>query len=767
MINLIGLSVGMTCAVLIFLWVTNEMTVDGYHSEAGNIYRITNSIQVNSAETWRWESSPMPMAEAAKREIPEVRSSARLLSMGTTAVKVNNKLFSEEKVAFVDNSWFDLFDYKFLSGDHFRSDPSGIILTESLARKYFGNIDAVGNSININERKYVVRGIIEDYQANSSFQYNILLPMDAHLSAAGAGANETSWGNFGYISFLQLAANADPGFITKKLNEILVRNKGDNSVVASLQPLRDMYFEEGLQSSEMVHGNKRITYIFTALAFLLILTACINYVNLTTAKASLRSKEVGVRKISGANRISLFGQFMMESLLISILALIVSLAFINLSLPVFNFLVGQDFSQPFQSANTWGVLLGTLLFTTILNGIYPAVLLSSFKPIHAFKGMAMSHLKDIYLRKGLVVFQFSLSVILIIATVIIFKQLDFLQHSNPGYNSSQVIALEVPFDDKNENLYKSFKNELKAQSSIGGVSITGSPVVDLNSSSSGNVDWDGRDTAFNPSLVPFNADADFKNVLDLQMKKGVWFSAGTDLPEYILNETAVSEFRIQEPLIGQRFSMDGIPGQIIGVVRDFHYKSLHEKIRPMVIRNAAEKGSFLHIKLNTHNTARALADVETSWKKFFPSQAFNYSFLDDTFNKTYKDDIKTSRVIFIFSIIVILISVLGLFGLATFTAQRRTKEIGVRKVLGASVTNIIIMLSREFIKLILLSVIIACPIVWYFANEWLQNFAYRIEIHWWIFVLSAITAIGIAFITVIYHAIKAARSNPVENLRTE
>lgn len=776
-INLFGLSVGMTAAVLILFWVQNETTFNSYHPGAENIYRITNSIKVNANDTWVWESSPMPMADAAKKEIPQIETSARLLSIPKVNININNKLFSEEKSAYVDKNWFSIFHYDFVSGNPvaFNQNPFSLILTETKAKKYFGNDNAIGKVIRIDNKNFTVQAVIKNNPSNSSFQFDILMQLDAYLSDTETRKNAESWNNFGYLTFLKLRTDANPSLVTNKLNKILINNKKDNTIVSSLQPLKNMYFEDGLQSSELVHGNKKTTYIFSALALLLLITACINYVNLTTAKASLRAKEVSVRKIVGAQRIGLFYQFIAESLMVSLFALMITLLLIQLSLPAFNALTEKHFFLSITSITVWKVLLGTLLFATVLNGAYPAALLSSFKPLNVFRGKSILKVQDSSFRKGLVVFQFSLSVMLIIGTMVIFKQLHFLQKSNPGYNASQVVSLEIPFntyfsikDDEKETFFKSLKQEMLSQSSIAGVASAGSPIVELNSLSTGNADWDGRDTNYNPSIAQFSADEDFEKVLGLQMKDGRWFMRGnTDRHNYILNETAIQQFNLDKPVIGQRFTWGGDTGQVIGVVKDFHYKSMHEKIGPMVIQNNKGSGLFLYIKTNPGNIIQALHAAENSWKKFFPAEPFNYTFLDDTFNNVYKADIKVSQIILTFSIITIIISALGLFGLAAFTAEQRTKEIGIRKVLGATVINITTLLSKNFVKLVLIAIVIASPVAYLAMYKWLQDFAYRINIGWSIFIAAGATVLFIALFTVSFQAIKAAVANPVKSLRTE
>jgi ABC-type antimicrobial peptide transport system permease subunit len=779
-INLFGLSIGMTAAVFIFLWVQNELSFDNYHPAKENIYRITNAIHVSKDETWVWETSPMLLGQMGVKEIPEVQkyASAVINSWGGPVFNINHKLFSEKTSAWVDKSWFNIFHYDFIAGNAaaFANNPFGIILTESKAKKFFGNANVIGQVILADTVSYTVQGVIKDNPVNSSFKFDILMQMDGRLSNPAVLKNDKSWGNFNYLTFLQLRADANKRLVETKLNNIINSNRSNHNDDVSLQPLNGMYFETDLQSSDLPHGNKKTTYIFSLLGILLLVTACINYVNLTTAKASLRAKEVSVKKIVGAKRTHLFLQFITESLTISVFALLISIVLVRLCLPLFNSVTEENFQLPLASVTMWKVLIGTLIFSTVLNGLYPALMLSSFKPLNVFRGTSILKLSDGAVRKSLVVFQFALSVILIAGAIVIYKQLKFIQTTNPGYNVSQVMSLQIPYkaydnfkDQKERSLFFiNLQNELRAKSSIASICSGGSEIVNVGGASSGNADWDGRDTAFNPTIAQLSVDADFKNFFGLQLQSGRWFKQGTeDFHNYILNETAATLFHMHKPLIGQRFTYGGDTGQIIGVVKDFHYKSMHEKIGPLVLSNNQGYDSYLFLKTVPGNLAKSISDAESVWAKFIPDQPFSFTFLDDSFNKLYKSDIKTSQLIFSFSVIAIILSAMGLFGLAAFTTEQRTKEIGIRKVLGASMQQITTLLSKEFVMLVLIAIVIATPIAALVMNEWLQDFAYRTPLTAWIFIAAGSLAILIALISVSLHSIKAAIANPVKSLRTE
>ncbi|MEI9908196.1 MAG: FtsX-like permease family protein [Bacteroidota bacterium] len=430
---------------------------------------------------------------------------------------------------------------------------------------------------------------------------------------------------------MKLRSDASQPLVGTKLNDIINKNRTNHNDKVSIQPLNGMYFESNIQYSSMPHGSKKTTYIFSILGLLLLVTACINYVNLTTAKASLRAKEVSVRKIIGAERKHLFFQFIAESLTISLLSLAVTLVLIQLCLPYFNTITEKQFELPVSSIAMWKVLSGTLLFATILNGIYPAALLSSFRPLNVFRGRSVLKMRDGAVRKGLVVFQFSLSMILIMGAIVIYRQLQYIQTTNPGYTVSQVMSLQIPSKsfrflkpEARQTFLTSIKQELQSQSSIALVSSGGNEIVDVSSASSGNSDWDGRDTTYNPTIAHLSVDADFQKMFGLQMKQGYWFSAGNeDLNNYILNETAAAEFNMHQPIIGQRFTWGGDTGKVIGVVKDFHYKSLHEKIGPMVLSNNQGGDAFLFIKTIPGNIPKAVSAAGAVWAKFIPSEPFD------------------------------------------------------------------------------------------------------------------------------------------------
>jgi len=772
-INVIGLSVGMTAAILIFLWVQNEVTFDNYHKDANNIYRLTTNLK---SEGWIWETTPLLLADAVKSEVPEIESTARLYTSAMPIFNINNNLSYEKNCAFVDADWFKIFHYDFIKGSAaaFAHDPNSIILTASEAKKYFGNHDALGKVIRADTLNLVVKAIVADAPANSSFQYTSFIPLSDFLLDKHRRENDEQWGNANYITFIKLRPGTNVPAVTKKVTNVLQQRSGDTEkeTAISLVNLKDMHFETDLQSAVFVTGNKTATYIFSVLGILLLLIACINYVNLTTAKASLRAKEVSIRKIVGANRFNLFYQFLAEALLVSCIALIVTLVLVKFYLPEFNSITGKNFELPLASATLWRITGLTLLTAFILNSVYPALVLSSFKPLNVFKGFTVLKLKDSYLRKALVTVQFTIAVALIAGTIVIYKQMQFIQQSNPGYNKSQVLVTHIPpgvdFRKKKE-IVSAIKQDLLTQSSIQNVSLANQTILNIGSYSTGSADWDGHDTTFNPKIAQLSTDADFAATMQLQMKEGRWFRQNdeADKKNVVLNEEAIKELKIHQPYIGQRFTWKGKQGQIIGIVKDFKYKSLHDKTGPLVAFQAPDWYNTFMIRVAPNSASKAIAALQNTWKKILPGNPVEYNFLDDTFNQLYKDDQRASTLILVFAIIAVAISCLGLFGLATFAAEQRTKEIGIRKVLGATVANITTLISKDFIKLVCIAIVIATPLSFLAMNKWIQSFAYRINIGSWIFVVAGLIALLIALITVSFQAIKAAIANPVKSLRSE
>lgn len=780
-INVAGLGIGMAAAILIAIWVQNEMSYDSSEPDAAHIYRVTSIWPMSPTETWRLNSSQYVLADAALKEIPEIEDVTRIRpkDYANTNFHIGQKIIQEKKVTRVDDHWFKMFHYDFVDGSPtaFNKNLYSLILTQSAAKKFFGTDHAVGKLVRIDKTTYQVEGVVKDNSVNTSFDYDVFIPIAALLTDPEEFKQSMDWGSSNYNIFFKLKPGTNIARVSAQLTAIEHRNyKGElikDKTSYSLINIRGMHFEEGLLSYTFKHGSKMITNVFIALSVLLLLTACINYVNLTTARASVRSKEVSVRKIVGAGRWQLFSQFMSESFLVSLIAIALSFVLVQLCMPWFKDFTGKNFNEPIFLPLAWRIVGITLLVSFILNGLYPALLLSSFQPLRVFRGKTILNFKDSGLRKALVVVQFTISVVLIVGTLVIYRQLKYVESTDLGYDRSHVFSVNIPYSAFGNDYWKNappilaaIKQEMKQNSAIASISLANN-FVDDNARSTHAFDWDGRPTEFNPTFTPFSADPDFQRVMKLKMADGRWFSNSVgDNHNVVLNETAVRLTNLHKPYIGQRFVHQGDTGVVIGVVKDFHYASLHDKIGPMIISNGQHWFSA-YIKTAPGNTQAAIAAAQKVMKKFVPDEPFDFHFVDEDYNKLYQSEHQSSVLIGLFAGIAILVSALGLMGLAAFAAEQKVKEIGIRKVLGASVQHIVSLLSVDFVKMVVIASVIAFPIAWWAMDKWLKDFAYKIDLSWWIFAVSGATALIIALITISYQTIRAAVTNPVKSLRSE
>lgn len=778
LINVAGLSIGIAATVMIVLWVQNEMSFDRFEPDAANTYLIKASLSITKTETWQWENSQYILGEHVKAELPEVTNLARLQAhYGNLTMHLGDRIITEKQSAYVDVHWFDLFRYDLINGSFtdFNNNPFSLVLTQSAARRYFGEGDAIGKVLRIDTNNYQVRAVVKDYPANSSFRFNVLLPIAAKMAEPNEKKNALQWGNYNYLTFLKLRPGTNTQTLASKLLSILRTNRKDDkgNTRFSLLPLSAIHFETDLMNSILIHGNRTIVNVFLVMAALLLVTACINYVNLTTARSSLRSKEVSVRKIVGAGKAQLFGQFMAESFLVSLLAVVVALLLVLAATPWFRTFTDRSFGDPLTSGVVWLIVGGTLLVSFLLNGLYPAFLLASFQPLSVFRGRSLLAIKDVSLRRILVVTQFTISVILIAGTLVIYRQMNYIQSMDPGYNRSEVFSFSFPWwsiphvdFNKSDQLMATVKTQLQAESATSNVATGGDNLVNFDSSSSGSFDWPGRDKDFKPAFAPLSVDPDLARLLELKIKQGRWFNnSPADRHNVLLNETALNMIALRGNPIGQRFIHQGDTGVIIGVVKDFHFRSLHDKIGPMILTENNPSGFY--IKAAKGNAAAAIAAATKVWKQYFPDTPFDYTFLDDAYHNLYQAEQQQSLLITVFALIAVFISALGLLGLAAFAAEQKVKEIGIRKVLGASVADIMTLLSTDFIKMVLIATLIGCPVAWWAMNKWLQGFAYREGLSWWLFALSGGIALLIALVTVSFQSVKAALSNPVNSLRNE
>lgn len=777
-INIGGLAVGMAVAVLMLIWVQNELSFDTYHEKSDRIRQIVTHNKVNKEETWHWSTTPMLLAEQLK-QLPEVEAVTRVTSpfWNGASMKVGENLSIEKKVACVDNNWFEVFDYPLVDGsfNEFTKNLRSIALTESKAMQLFGETKVIGNIIRIDTLDYLVRAVFKDNPTNSSFQFDFLLPMAAYLSNPKTFENDSNWGNFNYETFILVKSNANLSKLDQKVTRVLqIARKDektgelDNKITLETEPIAAIHMDGIERFTETPRGDAKTTYIFLALAFIILITACINYVNLATARASLRAKEVSVKKIIGAEYFQLFAQFMVESVLMCVLALGIALCLVYALLPVFNDLADKQFILNLTDPTLWTVLLSTTLLAILLTGIYPAILLSSFQPIRALRGFNVLKSNNSSFRKTLVVVQFVVSSVFLIATLVVFQQIKFVRDMKLGYEKANMFEFTIPWNIKSKVDINTVKSRLLTESSIEAITNASQNIVDIKSTHSGSLDWDGRPEDFQPTVSQLSVEHNYQKVFGLKLANGRWFEENniTDKENVVLNEAAVKKFNIKRP-IGKRFHLHGRKGIIVGVVKDFHFKSLHEQIGPLVIFNADGWRSGVFVKPVKGKEKEAIKAAEKLWAEFIPTRPLEYHFLNETYDRLYNSEQRIATLFNAFAIVAIFVSCLGLFGLAAFAAEQRTKEIGIRKVLGASVSSITMLLSSDFLKLVGIAFIVASPLSYYFMNKWLQDFAYHINIEWWFYVIIGLLIIAVAIVTVGYQSIRAALTNPVKSLKAE
>lgn len=770
-INITGLAIGLAVGILILLWVQDELSYDSFHRNAGDIYKINSHIGTGtSAQVW--EGAPGPLTLFSK-QIPEVVNAVRINEISESLLfKYGDKKFNESNLAFVDPTFFSVFDFKLLEGDAGNpfTNINSIVITSSEARKYFGNTDPVGKILSTEQGNFTVTAVVRDFPENSSFRYNMLLPMGWYAREFAASGGNGNWktmdedlGNYYFHIYLQLKKDGSAETVAKKISQLYIdKRKGDADAknnFFTLQPLQSLHLITPDGNTSALQTVK----IFLVVAVLILIIACINYVNLSTARSILRSREVSVRKIIGAARKQLFVQFVIESLVLFLFASAVAFLIIYLLFPLYNQISGKHLLFSFANREVWLVVGFALLGTLALASIYPALQLSSFKPIQALKGKLSLGLGNSFLRKGLVVIQFIFSVSLIIATIVISRQLKYIRQKDLGFDKEHVFAFGLK--DEMHSHFEAFRNELLKQPGVLGVASINGTVAGVNGTT-GDTYWDGKETNRTFLIHPNAIDKDLIPLLKMKIVEGSNFTgSNADSAHFILNETAVRQAGIKDP-VGKSFTLWQNKGTIIGVVKDFNYASLKKAIEPSIFYyDGACWG--MYVKTTARDASKAVAGAAKTWRQYSSDFPFDYSFLDDDFNRMYKNDQRIGTLFNVFAIVAILISCLGLFGLATYTAHVKTKQIGIRKVLGASVTSIIGLLAREFILLVLVAFVIASPITWFGMNKWLQDFAYRISISWWMFLITGILAVMIALFTVGFQAIRAAIANPVKSLRTE
>ncbi len=786
-INIIGLAVGLTTCLLIMLYVVDELSYDRYNDKADKIYRVNNEVKFGGNYV-DLAVAPAMMGPTMVKEFPQVEQYTRIRWYGSFLVRKGNENLKEGKVAYGDSTLFDVFTLPMLAGDPKTAlkEPHSLVITETMAKKYFNRIDVVGKNLVINDTgNYKITGVIKDIPAQSHFNFDFFVPFTENEDS-----RSDNWLSENYNTYILLKKNADAAKLEPGLNKMMDRyvgpelkniinlslddfKKTGGYVRASLTPLTDIHLHSNKTGELWGNGNIQFVYIFSAIALFILLIACVNFMNLSTARSANRAKEVGVRKVLGSLKKNLIQQFLTESVMISFIALLLAILLAWLLLPYFNQLAGKNIQvnslfQPFMLASL--VLL--MIAVGLLAGSYPAFFLSAFQPIVVLKGKLATGFKRSWLRNALVVFQFFISIILIIGTVVIYNQLNYIRNKDIGFNRNQVLIINNT--DALRDHAITFKNELLQLSGIQNATMSGYLPVNYNRSNDAFFTSPTLDPKTGMSMQKWAVDENYLPTLDIKLLQGRNFSPQflTDSTGVIINEAAAKFLGSKDLLNKKLYRIEDIQTKkigeyhIIGVIKNFNFSSLRDVITPLGLLLRKDNGN-ISVRISTANIPSVIAEIKNKWQAMAPDQPFDYSFMDEQFNSLYTTEQRIGRIFITFAILAILIACLGLFGLVTYAAEQRTKEIGIRKVLGANVANIVTMISKDFLKLVLIASMIAFPVARWTMNKWLQDFAYRISIGWWVFAIAGASAIVIALITVSFQAIKAAIANPVKSLKTE
>jgi putative ABC transport system permease protein len=763
-INVAGLSAGLLCVVFIYLWVSDELRMNNYNETTSSVYQVMTNIKNDGVITW--ETTPGVLAEELTKSIPEVKQVVRLMNNGDQLVQIDDKSFLE-KGLFGDEQVFDMFGFPVTAGDQTHPVPNknSIALSQALATRIFGNDDPIGKTLRIQKSYDVtVTSVFADLPQHSSIQFQFILPYEIYKEQRADGYN---WGNFDHPTYITFHPEANVAEASQKINEHLdklnLSEDGRDWVDFYLQPFSERYLNATFENGAPAGGRIQYVQIFLIVAGFILLIACINFMNMATAKASSRAKEVGVRKVIGAERKNLIFQFIAESMLISLVAMTLAVAAAYTLLPLFNVLVSKNIaSVELINAQFLMYSLVIVMITGLLAGSYPAFFLSAYNPASVLKGTLYSAFSGAALRKTLVVFQFTLTVVLVASALVIYKQVNFIQHKNLGYNRESIVQFSARGAVAQN--FNAFRNEVLKNPAIKSVSKSNQSLVEVQNQTS-SVTWPGKP---DDAIIYFRAvvmDFGTLETLEFALKDGRFFSTESDTGAFIITEKTVATMGLKNP-VGTRISLWGNEGTVVGVVNDFHSRSLTEQIDPIVFYCQPNWTNQVYAKVQGSNE-EALQTLAAVYKKFSPEYPFEYKFMDESFDKLYASERTTGKLAFGFTLLAIVISGLGLLGLAAYTAERRKKEISIRKVLGASVGSLISMMSRDFAFLSIIATVIGCPVAYYLMGQFLQRYQYHTELSWEVFAITAVSVLTLSLVTVIGQVTRAALSNPVNSLRSE
>jgi putative ABC transport system permease protein len=766
-INIAGLALGLTCSLLILLWVLDEYSVDAFHKNNPQLYYVYEKDYENGKVLGSYNTQGL-LADELKAKIPQIKCASEIERSTFIGFEAGNKILKKNGV-FAGNDFFTMFSYPLIHGTTpaLLNGINAIAISRKMAEEFFGSPgNAVGKTIRYaNNEDLIVTGVFDNVPANSTIQFDFVRSWEAFMIQNTWAKN---WGNRSPSTVIQLQSHANPDKVQTDIKDFIHRYlpTGESRIELGLQPYQEKYLHETFSNGSPDGGRIEYVRLFSIVAIIILLIACINFMNLSTARSIHRSKEVGVRKVLGAARFRLIVQFSGEALLLTFFAIAIAVLLTGLLLPVFNWLSGKQIVFPLQQSFFWLWLLCLLIITSLLAGSYPALFMSSLQPIQILKNKMKFGARSIFFRQSLVVVQFTLSIIFIVAMIVIYRQVNYVQTKNLGFNRDNLVY--IPLEGDLTGKYNLFKEKASTIPGILAVSRMRQTPTGYDHHK-GGITWPGKDPNDKEEIADVIVGYDFVKTLQLKLKEGRDFSTnyGTDSTNFLVNEAMVKKMGYENP-VGKKLSWESEEGTIIGVLYDFHFYSMHKAIDPMVIRlNEKQKYWTALVRIEAGKTKDALAALQKISKEINPKTPFVYDFADEQYAKLYSNEQLMSRLANCFAVIAIFISCLGLFGLAIFSVEQRTKEIGVRKVLGASASNILSMLTANFLKPVVIAIVIAIPVSQYVMQRWLNDFAYKINIEWWTFVLAGILATLIALITISLQAIKAALANPVKSLRTE
>lgn len=767
-ITIAGLSIGMATSVLILLWVMDELNFDKFHTNIDRIYCIIEQQDYSDGQVLHTNNTPFALKEELLTNYPEVEKASRTIWMGNRPMSFEDKVLTTGPVCFVDPDFLEVLTFNLLTGDpNSLKEPNTILITEQVAQAFFGDDDPVGKTLKMDgQHEFEVGGVLADVPENSTFQFNVLIPFVQMEKIFERDLN--SWGNNWPRTTIVLKEDAAPEDLELKIED-LCKEHGQENTSLFLKALS----KDHLYSNSGENNRIQYVYLFLAIGVIILIIASVNFVNLSTAKSEERAMEVGVRKVAGANRWSLVNQFFTEKLLLVIISLLIAI-FLTASLtPLFNSISGKNLEfNFFQSPNLLFVFAGVGLLSTVLSGIYPSLVLSSFSPVRALKSMvSVNKKRGVSLRSSLVIFQFSLSIILIISAFVVLSQLDFIKSFNLGYNAENLIYIELPGESR--QLHEPFSNEILQIPGVMSLTKADKPPF-WGGNSSWGYDWEEKDPELKVLICMMWVDKNYFDVMGIPFQGGKTFSdrfenyslEEVENVDVILNAEAIRRMKLQAP-VGKFFGRDGTKGTVVGVTEDFNFESLRRGVEPLVMLPLQNEPNVIIARIQKDNIHETLEHIEQSWKKINPSSPFLFGFFDNRLQEMYQGEVRISQLFEYFTVIAIFIASLGLLGLSSFSIQRKTKEIGIRKAVGAPVSSILILLTKDFVRWVLIAFVIACPIAWFSMSQWLENFAYKTNLSWWIFASAGLLALLVAIFTVSFQTLKASLKNPVDSLRYE